>query len=49
MPGDLGPAGVRLQQRRQHADGGRLAGAVGPEQAQDGALGDVEVDARPGP
>ena len=28
------------------ADGGRLAGAVGAEQAEDLALGDREVDAR---
>ncbi|ALE85348.1 hypothetical protein XF36_21140 [Pseudonocardia sp. HH130629-09] len=30
-----GPAGRRREQRGQHADGRRLAGAVGAEQAQD--------------
>ena len=34
-----------LQERRQDPDRRRLAGAVRPEQAQDGALRDLEVDA----
>ena len=38
------PAGVGLQQRGEDADHGRLAGAVGPEQAQHGALGHAQVD-----
>ena len=45
VPGDGGPTGGRQQQRGQHADGGRLAGAVGTEEAEDLALGDLEVDA----
>ena len=32
-------------QRGQHAHGGRLAGAVGPEEAEDLALGHLQVDA----
>ena len=36
---------VGRQQRGQDADGGRLAGAVGAEQPEHGARGDVEVDA----
>ena len=39
-----GLAGGRRQQRRQHQDGGRLAGAVRPEEAVDLAGLDVEVD-----
>ena len=38
-------APVGQEQRRQDADAGRLAGAVGPEQAEDRPLGDLEVDA----
>ena len=45
MPATTGLAAVGLQQGRQHADGGGLARAVRPEQAQHGALGDIEVDA----
>jgi hypothetical protein len=41
---DLGPPRVRRQQRAEDAHDRRLAGAVGPEQAQHGALGDGEVD-----
>jgi hypothetical protein len=37
--------GVRAQQRGQHLDGGRLAGAVRPEDAVDRAAGDREIDA----
>ena len=37
--GDRGSAGIGLEEGRQDPDGGRLAGAVRPEQAQDGALG----------
>ena len=33
-PGDDGRAGVGAQQRREDAHGGRLAGAVRPEQAE---------------
>ena len=43
--GDPGAAGVGLQQGRQHAHGGRLPGAVRAEQAEDGALLDLEIDA----
>ena len=41
---DLGPPGVRGEQRREHADQGRLAGAVRSEQPEDGPLLDLEVD-----
>ena len=37
--------GVGLEQRGQDPDRRRLARAVGPEQTEDGALGDLEVDA----
>ena len=40
---DDGGAGVGLDERREHLDGGGLAGAVGAEQRGDGALRDVEV------
>ena len=39
------PPGVGLEQGGQDPDGGGLAGAVGPEQAEDGALGDGQVEA----
>ena len=42
---DAGAAAGRAQERRQHADGGRLAGAVRAEEAEDLAFLDVEVDA----
>ena len=42
---DRRAAGRGLEQRGEDADGGGLAGAVGPEQAVDGAVGDGEVDA----
>ena len=41
---DLCPARVRLQNRRQDTDRRRLAGAVRPEQPEDGARRDIEVD-----
>jgi hypothetical protein len=40
-----GAARVRLQEGREDADGRGLAGAVRPEHAEHGALGDAEVDA----
>src|SRR5665647_1431278 len=40
-----GVAAAGVQQAREHGDGGALAGAVGPEQAEDLAPGDVEADA----
>ncbi|CAM5738823.1 hypothetical protein SHIRM173S_02269 [Streptomyces hirsutus] len=43
--GDHRLSAVGPQQGGQTADGGGLARAVRPEQAQDGALGDIEVDA----
>jgi hypothetical protein len=42
---DQRAAGVRAQQRGEHAHGGGLAGAVGPEQAEHGAALDGERDA----
>ncbi len=42
---DASGAAVGTQQRREHADGGGLAGAVGSEDAVDGAGLDAEVDA----
>ena len=42
-------AGVGLQQRREHADRGRLAGAVGAEEPEHAARRDLEVDAVEGP
>ena len=44
-PVHLGATGVRLQERRENPDDRRLAGAVRAEQAEDGAVGDFEVDA----
>ena len=41
--------GVRLQQRGEHSDTRGLACTVGPEQAQDGALGNLEVEPVQGP
>jgi hypothetical protein len=43
--GDGGAPGGGRQQRREHVHGGRLARAVGPEEAVDLAGGDLEVDA----
>ena len=45
VAGDAGLAAVGGEQRGQDVDHGRLAGAVGPEQGEDRALGDLEVDA----
>ena len=42
VPGDGGAARVGLRQRGEDPDGGRLAGAVRAEQAEDLALGDRE-------
>ena len=42
---DRGAAGVRLQQGGQDPDRGGLAGAVGSEDAEDGALARGEVNA----
>ena len=41
---DAGAAAGRGQQRRQHQHGGRLAGAVGAEEAVDLARRDGQVD-----
>ena len=43
--GDRRPAGVGAEQRREHADRGRLARAIGAEQAEHGAFVDGEVEA----
>ncbi|MGN5378197.1 hypothetical protein ACQ4WX_13340 [Streptomyces lasalocidi] len=43
MPGDPRGSAVRSQQRRQQPYGGRLPGAVRPEQSADGALGDGQI------
>ena len=40
-----GAAGIGADQRRQHADRRRLAGAVGAEHAVDGAAAHGQVDA----
>jgi hypothetical protein len=45
VAGDEGLAAVRAEQGRQDVDGDGLAGAVGPQQGEHGAGGDVEVDA----
>ena len=45
LAGDERAPGVRLRQRREHADGRRLAGAVRAEQAEDLALAHGERDA----
>ncbi len=42
--GDGGVAAVRLDEGREHAQSGRLAGAVRPKKAEDLALGDPQVD-----
>ena len=46
--GDGGLAAGGRQQRGQHAQGGGLAGAVGPQEAEDFAGLDVQVDAGDG-
>jgi hypothetical protein len=43
--GHLGRAGGRWQERDQHLDGGRLAGAVAAEKPADGTRGHLEVQA----
>src|SRR6185295_2178599 len=45
---DLGVAARRLEQRRQHPEHRRLAGAVGADEAEDLALLDRQVDAGDG-
>src|SRR6185437_12696180 len=44
VPGDQGTARVGSQKRGEDADGGGLAGAVGPQQAEDGAGRHGKVD-----
>ena len=44
MPEDACAAAIGAEQCREHADGGRLAGAVRPEHAIDAAGADGEVD-----
>src|SRR5262249_60156330 len=39
---------VRVEERREDADGGGLPGAVGPEQAEDAGRLDAQVDAAKG-
>ena len=46
--GDRGLAGRRREERREHAQGRGLAGPVGPEEAEDLAGADVQVDAAHG-
>ena len=46
VPGDGRVSAVGTEQCREDADRGRLARAVGPEQAHDGGFGRLEVDAR---
>ena len=46
--GEPGGAGGRGDGPGEHADGGGLAGAVGPQEAEDLAGEDVEVDATHG-
>ena len=48
VPGDGGGARGRGQERREHAERRRLAGAVRPEEADDLADLDVDVDAANG-
>jgi hypothetical protein len=43
-PGDTGAAPVGLEQGREDANGGRLARAVGAEQAEHAARASAEVD-----
>ncbi len=47
-PEHLSGAPVGLEDRREDADGRRLAGAVGPEEPEDGRGGHLEVDPREG-
>ena len=48
VAGDVGAAAGRLGERAEHVDRRRLAGAVGAEEAEDLAAGDVEADAAHG-
>jgi hypothetical protein len=48
VAGECGPPAGRLQEGGQHVDRGRLAGPVGPEEAEDLPPADVEVDAAHG-
>ncbi len=41
---DRDAARLRQPQAEDHADQGRLAGTIGPEQAEDFALADLDVD-----
>src|SRR5690349_24627655 len=43
---DLRPPRIRREQRCQHADEGRLAGAVRAQQPEDRPLGYLEIDTR---
>jgi hypothetical protein len=43
-PENLGPARTWPRQPQEQADGGGLAGPVGPEVADDLALGDLQVE-----
>jgi hypothetical protein len=43
IAGNGRPPGVRLQQRGENPHGGRLSGAVGPEQSKHGAFWHLEV------
>src|SRR4029077_9935779 len=45
VAGDAGVPSCWFEQRRQHADDGALAGAVGTEESEDRAVVDLEVDA----
>jgi hypothetical protein len=45
---DLGPAAARLEKAEEEADGGRLAGPVRAEEAEDDAGRDLEVEALEG-
>ena len=49
MPGDAGAARGRPQERGEDAHHRRLAGAVGPEEAVDLAVADLEVEPVDGP
>ena len=44
VAGNPRPAGRRLEDRGQHAHGGRLPGPVGPQQADQLPLGHLEVE-----
>jgi len=48
VPGDLGRAGRRRDQGGKHPQGGRLAGAIGAEERDELARGDLQVEAAHG-